>query len=80
MPTSFRVAASEIASRPAFLAGPLVVELADVFAAAFVERPLPVSLRTLDAARDTARLLLAMTESPWLDRRLEPSAGIRRQL
>jgi hypothetical protein len=44
------------------LAGPLAVERADVFAASFAERPLPVNLRTLDAARDGARLLLAMTE------------------
>src|SRR5687767_15726524 len=32
VPASFRVAGSEIASRPAFLAGPLAVERADVFA------------------------------------------------
>jgi hypothetical protein len=62
VPTSFRVAASEIASRPAFLAGPLAVERADVFAVSFAERLLPVGLRTPDAARDTGRLLLAMLE------------------
>jgi hypothetical protein len=38
------------------------VDRADVFAASFAERPLPVNPRTLDAARDAARLLLAMTE------------------
>jgi hypothetical protein len=49
------------------LAGPLAVDRADVFAASFAERsfaerPLPVNLRTLDAARVAARLPLAMTE------------------
>jgi hypothetical protein len=45
------VAGSEIASRPAFLAGPLAVERADVFAASFAERPLPRGFAALGAAR-----------------------------
>jgi hypothetical protein len=75
VPASFAVAASEIASRPAFLAGPLAVERADVFAVSFAERPLPVTRRTLDAARDAARLLLAMNEISVIDWPLRTERG-----
>jgi hypothetical protein len=51
VPASFAVAASLIASRPAFLAGPLAVDRADAFAASFAERPLPRGFAALGAAR-----------------------------
>ena len=41
VPISFSVAASEIAARPGFLAGPLAVARADVLAISFAARPLP---------------------------------------